>query len=173
MSFHEALKKLEASGEFKSFKEKNKNTFLFSAFFVLSENKIEAQQFNFYIPEKQEAVTFMLEETIKHKTEKFMKKDITELNTNIKIDLDELQDIVKKEAEKQKLKLEKIIAVLQKAKLSSENEQEKRQEQEEVQIWNVICLCGFKMLRMHVDCLTGEIFKSEQSSILDFIQVKK
>lgn len=174
MTFHEALKKLEASGEYKNFKEKNKKAFLFSAFFILSD-KIEVQQFNYYTPETQEAMTFMLEETIKHKSEKFAKKEVQPIDLDIKIDLDKLQDIIKTETEKLKLKVEKNIVILQKAKigLRAGQEQESGEIHQEVQIWNVTCLCGFQMLRMQIDCKNGEIFKSEKSNLLDMVQVKK
>ena len=96
MLFIQSLKKLEESKEFQDFKNKHKSAFLFSAFFIINAEtlEVEAQQFNFYIPEKQESVTFMIEESIKHKIEKFMKKEVAKLDTDIKIDLDALGDII-------------------------------------------------------------------------------
>ncbi|UZE94188.1 MAG: hypothetical protein IB618_01270 [Candidatus Pacearchaeota archaeon] len=163
MSFHKTLKKLKESQVFKDFKEKNKKAFLFSAFFVLtSEFSIETEQLDFYIPEKKKVETFFIDKEVKHKQEDFTPKDkITALNEDIKTDLKELEEIIKKELEKEKLttyNINKIIVILQK--------------QKEKQIWNITCLLsGFKMLRIQVDCFNSEILESKQGSILDFVQI--
>ncbi len=171
MSFHKILKQLQTSKEFQEFKKKHKKAFLFSAFFTLTPDfSVETQQLDFYF--SKHVATFFINQEIKHKIEEFEPKGkITELNKNIKIDIDKLQGIIKKEIEKQKLQafdLSKIIAILQKANISS------KKGQQEQQIWNVTCLfSSFKMLRLHVECFNGKILKSEQASILDFVQVKK
>lgn len=165
MSFKELFKKIQSSKEFKSFKEKNKNTFLFSAFFVLLPDfSTEKQQLDYYISEKKKVVTFFIEnDQVKHRQEDFKPKDrITKLDEKIKIDFPGLQEIIEKEIRKQKLttfSVNKIIAILQK--------------QKQKQIWNMICLLdGLKMLRIHVDCFNGKIIESKQGSMLDFVQVK-
>ena len=48
------------------------------------------------------------------------------------------------------------------------------QKQDNKQIWNVlIMLEGFKLLRLHLDCNTGEIIKREDINIMDFTQTLK
>lgn len=164
MSFHKIFKKLKSNKEFKKFKDKYKSSFLFSAFFVLLPDfSVETQQLDYYIPEKKKVEIFIMEEKINHRQEDFKPAGkITKLNENIKVDIPELQEIIKKELEKQKLttfSVNKIIAILQK--------------QKEKQIWNITCLLsGFKMLRLCIDCFNSKIIESKQGSILDFVQVK-
>ena len=164
MSFKQLLNKLKKSQTFKQFKQKNKKAFLFSAFFVLTpEFSIENQQIDFFIPEKKVVTFFIEDKKIKQKTEDFEPKGkITKLNENIKIDISNVVEIIKKEIKKQKLeafKVNKVIAILQKHK----NEQ----------IWNITCLfSSFKILRLHIDSLSGNILENKQENMFDFIQVK-
>ena len=166
MSFHQALKELKSSKEFKKFRSNHKNAFLFSAFFILTpEFSIETQQIDYYMPDKKKVETFKINNKINHKQDEFKfkpKGKLTSLNENIKIDVKEIQEIIKNELKKEKLTLytvNKVIAILQ--------------TQKNKQIWNITCLLsGFKMLRLHIDCFTGEILESHQASMLDFIQIK-
>jgi len=164
MSFNKAIKKLKSSKEFKKFKDKNKQAFMFSAFFVLQPDfSIENQQLDYYISKKKKVETFKINDKIEHKEDEFKPKDkIIALNENIKIDIPEIKKIIEKELEKEKLNMysiNKIIAILQKHKNK--------------QIWNITCLLsGFKMLRLHVDCFSGKIIESHKGSMLDFIQIK-
>ncbi len=164
MSFHKAIKKLKSDKAFKQFKGKHKTSFLFSAFFVLEPDfSIETQQIDYYIPEKKKVETFKINNKITHKQDEFKPKDkVTVLDENIKIDIKELQKIIKKELEKEKLTpytINKIIVILQK--------------QKNKQMWNITCfLSGFKMLRLHINCFDGNIIESNQRNMLDFIQIK-
>ncbi len=166
MSFKDSLKKVYESSLFKHFKEKHKDAFLFSSYFTLNPDlTIESRQVDFYIPSKKKVETFFIEEDkIKHKIDEFKAKNkITKLDDDIKIDIPEVINIIKKEIEKQKLsafKISKIIVILQK--------------QEDKQIWNITCLFdSFKMLRLHIDSIKGDILESKQGSILDFIQIRQ
>lgn len=166
MSFKDSLKKLRASKEFKQFKEKNKNAFLFSAFFVLnSALELETRQIDYFLSEKK-AATFTIseDEKIELKIDEINPKSaLSALDENIKIDVDKLKDIIDKEMKKKALTefgINKIIIVLQKI--------------QEKQIWNVTCLLSsLKMLRLHVDCFNGKILESKEASVFDFISVKK
>ena len=166
MSFNQLLKKIKESKAFKEFKKRHNETFLFSAFFTLDQEfAIETQQIDFYIPDKKKVKTFLVVEgKIKHKLDELkIQHEVTKLNENIKIDIPEIIEIIKKEIESQKLsafKFNKAIIILQK--------------QKNKQIWNITCFFNnFKMLRLHIDCLTEEILESKQGSILDFIQIKE
>ena len=97
MSFKQVISKIKESQEFKTFKEKHKDAFLFSAFFTLNpELALETKQVDFYIKEKGKVETFMIddEDKIKHKMDEFKTKtgkDVVRLNEDIKIDVDNLR----------------------------------------------------------------------------------
>ncbi|MCL6500563.1 MAG: hypothetical protein K6T16_00830 [Candidatus Pacearchaeota archaeon] len=164
MSFQTILKRLKESSEFKRFKRKHRNIFLFSAFFVLKPDfETDTQQLDYFL-EKNKAATFYIDRDIKHKIDEFSpQSNITALNERIKIDLKDLREIIKNELENKSLKeseVNKIIAILQKVNNR--------------QMWNVTCmLTSLKILQLHIDCFTGEVIESKQGSIFDFIQVKK
>lgn len=164
MSFQESLKKLKTSKEFKKFKEKNKKSFLFSAFFILDSNlDIETQQLDYFLTNKKVAI-FIINDKIKYKTDDFSPSDkITALDENIKVDINELKEIIKKEIEKKSLQafdINKAIVVLQKIKGK--------------QLWNVTCiLSNLKILKMHIDCFNGKVLESKETSVFNFISVKK
>lgn len=159
MNFTEALKKLEESKEFKDFKKKNPSAYLCAGFFILDfESQQNVQQIDFQCDEK--IATFSLADKITLKMEETTdKKKMPEIKPEIKIDLDDMQEIAGKEIQKQKIvsKLNKIIAILQM--------------HDEKQIWNITCIfSSLAMLRLHIDCMTGKILKSEKASMFDFVQ---
>jgi hypothetical protein len=41
------------------------------------------------------------------------------------------------------------------------------------EVWNLTGLAGFSMFRLHVDAMTGEIFKEENKNLLDIMRVEK
>lgn len=153
--------------------------------------------------EKNEAEKKEIDEIVNYKQEDFYPKNkLSELNVNIKIDIKEIEKIAKKEIEEQKLdisNINKIIAIIQKAKKiikkekqnkkekneekENENEGERNEEKENGgergnqiwnQIWNVtVLLNNFKILRIYVDCFTGQVLESKQENILNFMQFKK
>lgn len=165
MSFQEALKSLKASPKYKDFRKKNKDAFLFSAFFILNPDfTLQAQQIDFYSKKDKKSSTFYISDKIEQKTEDFEPKgELMPLDEKIKLDIDKLKDIVEKEIDRQKLKafeIAKIIAVLQKI--------------DGKQIWNLTVLFNsFKILQLHIDCFNGKVLKSEQLSMLDMIRVQK
>lgn len=164
MSFQESLKKLQTSKEFKKFKAKFKSSFLFSAFFILDSNlDIETQQLDYFLTNKKVA-TFIIDDKIEFKTDDFNPQSkITALDENIKVDIDKLKEIIRKEIEKKSLQafdINKVIAILQKIKGK--------------QLWNVTCmLSSLKILKMHIDCFNGRVLESKESSVFDFIQINK
>ncbi|MCX8193902.1 MAG: hypothetical protein N3G19_00875 [Candidatus Pacearchaeota archaeon] len=163
MSFQDSLKKLKASKEFKKFKNKFKNSFLFSAFFILGPSlEIETQQFDYFLTKKK-AATFTVNDKIELKTDNFNPKDkVTALDENIEIDIDKLKEIIKKEITKRNLidfDINKIIMILQKI--------------DGKQLWNITCmLSSLKLLKLHVDCFNGKVLKNEEANVFDFLQIK-
>lgn len=164
MSFQDSLKKLKVSKEFKKFKAKNKNAFLFSAFFVLNSNlELETQQLDYFLA-KNKVATFIIEDNkINYKIDEINpQNEITALNENIKIDIEKLKEIVKKEIEKKALsefEINKVIIILQKINGR--------------QLWNLTCLMSsLKMLRLYIDCFNGKIIESKEASVFDFISIK-
>lgn len=164
MSFQQALKKLKTSQEFKKFKAKNKNSFLFSAFFILdSKLELESQQLD-YLLGKSKVATFLINDKIEQKTDEINPTNkLSALDENIKIDLDKVKMLIEKEIKKKSLTgfdINKVFVVLQKIN--------------EKQLWNVTCLMSsLKLLRIHIDCFSGKILESKEASVSDFISFKK
>lgn len=167
MSFKELIKKVESSSEFKRFKKEHPKAILYSAFFLLRNAAgnlvIETQQLDYWLG-KDVVATFMLDECekIQHKLDRLESADktFTLLNKTIKIDVDELKKIIIKESEKYlgDEPVSKVIVVLQKI--------------DGKQVWNITCIQGFRMLRMHVD-MNGKVSKAETGNLMDFMKVQK
>lgn len=164
MSFKESLKKLKSSPQFREFKKKNKNTFLFASFFVLnSDMDAENQQFDYCIDAKKfKIMTFYVNDEIKNNSDKLVEREKTELkklDENIKIDIDELVEIVKKEIGKKCSDISKTIIIMQII--------------DNIQVWNVIAMSSsFQLFKMYVDCFNGKILKSEEKNVMDFMNVR-
>lgn len=165
MSFQNSLKILQSSKEFKQFKAKNKNSFLFSAFFMLnSKLELETQQLNYIIDKKKVATFLVSDEHIEQKTDEInSKRELSKLDENIKIDLDKLKKIIEGEIKKKSLtefNISKVFAVLQKIN--------------NVQLWNVTCLMDcLKILRLHVNCFNGKILEIKEDNLGDFLSFQK
>ena len=167
MTFKELIKKVESSEQFKEFKKKNPKAILYSAFFLMRDAAgnlvVESQQADYWLG-KNNVATFILDECekVQHKLDKLGSADkkFTVLNKTIKVDLDDLKKIIKKEVEKflGDETLSKAIIVLQKI--------------EGKQVWNITCIMGFRMLRMHIG-MDGKVLKAETGSLMDFLNVQK
>ncbi|MCX6742523.1 MAG: hypothetical protein NTX24_05140 [Candidatus Pacearchaeota archaeon] len=167
MTFKELIKKVESSEQFKEFKKKNPKAILYSAFFLMRDAAgnlvIETQQADYWLGTS-DVATFIVDECdkIHHKLDRLESADkrFTALNKTIKVDLDDLKKIIKKEVEKflGDEALSKAIIVLQKI--------------EGKQVWNITCIMGFRMLRMHID-MDGKVLKAETGSLMDFLNVQK
>lgn len=158
MKFKEALSKLKKSKEFKKFIEGHKEAYLCTAFFIIDfKGNQSTTQLNFQLNDERIA-SFLIGKEIKLKIEDLIiKKKIPKLKGNIKIDIDDIQSIAKKQIREKEIKgeLSKIIAIL-----SSDGKQ---------QIWNVTCfLEALQILNIHVDANSGRILKSEKTALSDF-----
>jgi len=166
ISFKETLEKLENSKEFKEFKKENPSAFLTTGFFVVdNEAKTESKQLDFATSkgEEKELVTFLIGEKIEQKKEETIKKEKFNRIEIPKIELNDALEIMKKETEKISQTYSKIIAILQ----MIENEGKS------AEIWNLTCLSGFNMFRLHIDAMTGEIFKEENKNLMDIVRIEK
>lgn len=159
MNFKEALSRLKESSEFKSFKKEHKNAYLCAGFFVRDyESGNDVVQLDFQCGK--DIAAFNIGDKISVKIEKPMKEEkVPEMKGAVKIDLNEVESIIKKELEKQKMgkSIKKIIAILQ--------IHEKRV------IWNVTnILETFAILSIHIDALSGNVLKSEKANLFDFFK---
>ena len=104
--FKQLLKKVQSSQEFKDFKSKHKNTFLFSAFFILNpELEVETEQLDYAIDNKNEkAATFIIDNVnnskIKFKIDELEPKShIIKIDHKIKVDVDDVVKTIRNQLE--------------------------------------------------------------------------
>lgn len=160
MSFHSALSAVQESSEFKEFKKKSKDSFLFSAFFILnSEFEVETQQVDYYIPKTNSIMTFFVSEgKINSKKDELQNKKTKakELDTDVK-DIDFIISKIKKELTS---KPTKVILILQ--------------HHEDKQIWNATCMLeSFGIINLHYDSKTGKQLMKKDENLFDFMKVEK
>jgi hypothetical protein len=194
MTFKELLEKVESSEAHKKFKKEHPNAILYSAFFMIRQafgNLIlETQQLDYWLG-KDNVAMFTLDEknNIHHKMDILENKEktFTEMDRDVKIDLDEVQETVRKEIEKKYkiTEVSNIILIIQKEhadkkeyqkegeKESDKSETKKNKQNQENQVWNITAIIGFKMLRMHIECKTGKILMNADSSLFDMMKVQK
>jgi len=165
MSFQNSLKILQGSQEFKQFKAKHRNSFLFSAFFMLnSKLEVETQQLDYSVNKDKVGTFLVSDDGIEQKTDKIdSKSELSALDENIKIDIEKLKKIIEGDIKKKSLTefhISKIFVVLQKIN--------------NVQLWNVTCLMDcLKILRLHVDCFSGKILENKEENLGDFMSFQK
>ncbi len=157
VTFDSAVEKIEASEAFKNFKKKNEDAFLCAGFFVIDYEQGKNQQQVDYSLKNSDIYTFILGEEISYKkaeTIEGQERKLPELKKDIKVDLDDIENIVKGQTDK---KVQKIIAVLQGI--------------DGVQIWNINCMLeGFTILHLDINSETGNIIKSEKRNLFDFVK---
>lgn len=172
MSFKNLKIQVEKSDEFKKFRKENPKAILYSAFFMLKQTCgnliVENQQLDYWLGKEKVATFFFDEnESVKSKVDEVEpmkegeKRDIQELDEKeVKLDVDDLQKIIKKELEKNKVdmnELSKTIAILQKIKGKI--------------IWNITCVSGLSLYRIHVD-EDGKVLESKKESILSMMKIE-
>jgi len=163
MKLSELFDKLEKSSEFKKFKTKFPEAYFCAAFVVFDyDSKDVKQQLDYYVSEDEGIMTFLLDKKIISKKAEMIEREILKeiKKDEIKIDLDEVVEKAEKEAEKQHFKPAKIIAILQRLK------------EDEKLIWNLTCLSGFTILRMHV-AMDGKVLLNQKSSMMDLMRIEK
>lgn len=166
INFKETLNQLENSNEFREFKKENPHSFLTAGFFVIdNEANMETKQLDYAIGtgESKELITFFIGEAIQHKKEETIRKEQFHKLEIPKIELDEALKIMQKETEQFTKHYAKVIAILQMTE----------KEGKLAEIWNLTCLAGFSMFRLHIDAITGKIFTEQNNNILDMMKVEK
>ena len=159
MSFKQAFAKLKESKEFKSFKKKNPDAYLCAGFFVVEyDSNRSLEQLDYQT--RDGIVTFTIDMHIEEKeAEQIEQKRLEKISEQIKIDLEEVEKLIKEQLSKLKdsSKVNKLIAVLQSFKGKD--------------IWNITAILeSMHLLRMHIDAQTGKILKTEKASMFDFIK---
>lgn len=166
INFKETLEKLENSNEFKEFKKEHKSAFLTAGFFIIdNETNIETKQLDYAIEEGEtkELITFYVDTKIQRKKEETIRKEVFHKLEMPKIELNDAVELMKKETKDMAKQFSKIIAILQITE----------KEGKLVEIWNLTCLAGFSMFRLHVDAMTGKIFKEQNENLMDMMKIEK
>lgn len=162
MKLSELFEKLEKSSEFKSFRKENPKAYFCAAFFVFDyENKEEKKQLDYFISEG-DIETFIIEDKILQQKAKMVEPEkLKEIKKEeIKLDLPDVLEMIKKESEKQMFKPSKLIVILQRLKDS------------EHLIWNITGFSGFNLLRMHID-MNKKLLLNERKSMLEMMKIEK
>ncbi len=166
LTFTFTLKKIKSSSAFKNFIKQHKDAELCAGFFVVDYiSGANQQQLDYCLPDgkiftftlnQNEEIQVKEAETIEGQE----KQKLEELDKEkIKIDLDNVKDILEKEMKDREInkRINKIIVVLQ----NFENKQ----------VWNLNCMLeGMEILQVHINCEDGEILKFEKKSMFDFIK---
>jgi len=157
--FHDILEKIEDSSEFKKLKKEDAGIFLSGGYFVFDyESGSETMQVDFF--GKQGLVSFELNngEVVSKKQETQSHEKFLEINQkNIKMEINDVVDIAKKEAEKAGIKkFAKIIAVLQML--------------DDSEVWNLTCMAGLKIFRIYVSAGSSLVIKQEALNLFDMMK---
>ena len=164
MDFKPALKKLEGSSEFRSWKKKNKNCYFSYAFKIPQEMKDDEWQLGFYNKKNDRIATFVIKGAdieIKPEEEIFKKEDmkVNEVQlTKVKLAFDSALSKANEFQQKNfpKDKSVKTIAIMQNLP-------------ELGNIWNITFVTEtFNTLNMKIDASTGKMLENNISSIFSF-----
>src|SRR3989344_1882818 len=175
------IEKLQASEVFQQYKEKNPSAFFFGGFFCL-ELDIKNNQYQLdYSDDSGNIMTFSVNSEIKAKPAEQLSKIPLRIKDELKIDIDALDAIAKKEAENKGLKINKIMAILQNVREDRFSEHPKVPnktqglfDHEGKVIWNLTCMQGLKILKLKISAESGEIFESSELNMMDFVKkIKK
>ena len=162
MNLPELFEKLEKSSEFKKFHKANPKAYFCAAFFVFDYAEDETKmQLDYYISEGDIETFIIADKITQQKAQMVEPEKLKEIKKDeINLDLPEVLDIVKKEAEKQKFSSSKLIVILQRLKES------------EQLIWNITGFSGFNLLRMHI-AMDKAFLLNERKSMLDMMKIEK
>lgn len=162
------IEKLHNSKEFKEFIKENPEAFACSGFFVVDKEEDKNKRdnkfhFDYYIPDKKEMFSFKLEKGVeKALVERFDKKKPEEISIKLDFDLEELEKIILKKMEKEKIqnKIQKIIFSLQKLKGKDF-------------LVGTVFITGLGMIRINIDLKTMKITLFEKKSFFDLMKIKR
>ena len=165
MKLPQLIKKLEGSEVFQDFKSKNPDTFLCAGFFILN-FKNNTFEYNLDYRNDKEIFTFKIpiapvvgEAIMMRENILESQKPLEKLNSEIDVEIDEIQKIVEEQLSKNKVKnrLEEIIAVLQ--------------SKDGKIIWHLTCMCeSFAIIAIQINAVTKDIISFEKKNLFDFIK---
>ena len=152
-----AYKKLLNHKEFKTWKDKHKDSYLSSCVLMNDPGQKEVWNFDFYIPKKNKITTFTVDEEIEVKEDQKIfeqkNKKLNEINLEkIKFNLNDVNKLIEKEFKHVKI-LKKII-ILQSI---------------ETLLWNVSLLgMDFNLHNLRIDVENGKILEKSSTPMLQF-----
>ena len=153
----EEYKRLINSEKFKSWRNKNKDSYLSSVFFLKDNERSSGLQFDYYLPKKKRMTTFIVDNNIK------VTKDQKIFTTSDKIDEIDLKDI--------KFSFDNVV------KLVMPKYRDKRFVKEIIIVqslnskllWNVsLVTSDFNLINIKIDAVNGKIIEETSSSLLQF-----
>lgn len=158
MRVKDLLEELTEAEVYKSFKKKNPDAFFSAGFFILDlKNKTEQIQLDFFLPKEKRIAGFEFPfKEVKIFEDKI--ESMKELSTEINLDIDDLDDEVKKIVTERNYSIRpsKMIAILKEG------------------VWNLTCMDEIlNIVRIHVNAKTKEVIKFNNGSLMDFMGVKK
>lgn len=166
MNFQFYIEKLKESEEYKKFIKQNPKAYLCSGFFVIdieAKDKEDKQHLDFYIPEKNEIISFQLEENCKKvPVEQKNTQKLSKLNEKINLDFDEVIEEINKKFEKENIKnkIQKILFSLQNIK-------------EKNLLIGTIFITNYGLVKLHFDIEKNKITEFEKKSFFDMLNFMK
>lgn len=153
--------KLNASSEYKKFRDKYKDAFLAAGFFVIDlELGRNIHQIDFYIPSQKKFAAFTLDDKVHLQImDSLGDKTPEKLDLDTNIDLDAIYGILEDEMKNRNIteEIKKIIAVVQTINGKK--------------IWNInSVLSGMEILKAHVEDSSQTVLKMEKTSFVDIMK---
>jgi len=150
-----SLDKVNASEEFKKYKEDHEDSYLTSAFLIFGEDDKKDWQLDFYSKKEHKITSFIVKDDIQvQPSEKIFQKEVKELDPlnidNIKLELDQAFEKIDEVIKEKKLNEtpSKKIVILQ-----NFNGKE---------IWNITYITTtFNLINTKIDAISGEVIESK------------
>jgi hypothetical protein len=161
ISFKDALKILEESSEFRSWRKKNPKTYLSYGFYVIDNEDVN-WKIGYYDGKKDKLTSFDVGSKIKIEPDEEVfqakKKKVEKLDLEkVKFDLADAVGIAKNLQEEEFVTENptRIIAILQKIEVG--------------QVWNITCLTqNFNTLNFKIKTETGRVLEKKLTSLMQF-----
>ena len=166
MDFQFFVEKLKDSEEYKKFMKEFPDAFPFSGFFVLDlenlKNPDNKQHIDFYIPSKNKAFSFQMEDNCKRVPVDIVDRGVKEISFDNLIDFDEITELVLNEmkARKVKNKVQKILLSLQ------------DKDGKDFLIGTVF-ISAFGLVKINIDVETLKVLDFEKKSFLDMLKITR
>lgn len=166
MNFQFYIEKLKNSEEYKNFIKENPKAYLCSGFFIIDiekERTNDKQHLDFYIPEKEEIISFKLEKNCqKVPVEQKDIKTPFKLNENLNLDFDEIIKKINKKFEQENInkKIQQILLSLQNIKGKEF-------------LMGTIFIARLGLVKILFDIEKNEIIEFEKKSFFDMMKFMK